>query len=168
MTRTTPSNTQATKPESEREYRFASKNDVICAAIQYIEESARTEQACITRPSTAANLLRLRIGAQEREVFSVAYLNTQHQLIDIDDLFFGTLDGAAVYPREVVKAALLNNAAAVILSHNHPSGSLTPSAADRRITERLREALALVEIRVLDHVIVTRTDAYSFAEHGLL
>lgn len=103
-----------------------------------------------------------------REVFSCLFLDSQHALICCEDLFWGTLDGAAVYPREVVRRALQLQAAAVIFAHNHPSGIAEPSAADRRITERLQAALALMDIRVLDHIIVGRGEQYSFAEGGLL
>jgi DNA repair protein RadC len=94
-------------------------------------------------------------------------LDNQHRVIACDELFRGTIDGASVYPREVVKAALQYNAAALIMAHNHPSGISDPSQADRVITEKLKEALALIDVRVLDHFIVGE-NVYSFAEHGLL
>lgn len=119
-------------------------------------------------PRQTAEYLRLRIGAAEREVFTVIYLNNQHQVIVAEDMFHGTIDGAAVYPREVARRALEHNAAAVIFGHNHPSGLAEPSSADRRITERLQSGLTLLDIRVLDHLIVTEGASYSFAEHGLL
>lgn len=95
------------------------------------------------------------------------FLDNQHRLIAFEELFFGTIDSASVYPREVLKAALKVNAAAIILAHNHPSGDATPSQADKQITQRLKEALALVDIRVLDHIVVGDS-AISFAERGLL
>jgi DNA repair protein RadC len=95
------------------------------------------------------------------------FLDNQHHLISFEELFFGTIDSASVYPREVVKAALKTNAAAVIFAHNHPSGDATPSQADKRITQRLKDALALVDIRVLDHIVIGDS-AVSFAERGLL
>ncbi|MBG7617343.1 MAG: hypothetical protein IZT57_03090, partial [Chloroflexi bacterium] len=104
----------------------------------------------------------------EREIFCVLYLTSQHQLIEVEELFMGTIDGAAVYPREIAKAALRRNAAAVILGHNHPSGTTEPSAADKRITERITSSLGLLDIRVLDHVIVATNGAFSFAEEGLI
>ncbi|HAS8160916.1 TPA: DNA repair protein RadC, partial [Vibrio vulnificus] len=103
----------------------------------------------------------------EREVFAVMFLDNQHRLIAFEELFFGTIDSASVYPREVLKAALKINAAALIFAHNHPSGDATPSQADKQITQRLKEALALVDIRVLDHIVVGDS-AISFAERGLL
>jgi DNA repair protein RadC len=100
-------------------------------------------------------------------VFAVMFLDNQHRLIAFEELFFGTIDSASVYPREVLKAALKVNAAALIFAHNHPSGDATPSQADKQITQRLKEALALVDIRVLDHIVVGDS-AISFAERGLL
>ncbi len=95
------------------------------------------------------------------------FLDNQHRLIAFEELFFGTIDSASIYPREVLKAALKVNAAALIFAHNHPSGDATPSQADKQITQRLKEALALVDIRVLDHIVVGDS-AISFAERGLL
>lgn len=106
--------------------------------------------------------------SKDREVFSVAYLDNQHRLIEIVDEFFGTIDGASVYPREVVKRALKLGAAAVIFMHNHPSGKLYPSESDRSITRQLTNALSMVDVRVLDHIIVGQLSTYSFAESGIL
>ncbi|MEX2333766.1 MAG: DNA repair protein RadC, partial [Pseudohongiella sp.] len=122
----------------------------------------------ITQPSQAFEHLRLLLQDYEHEVFSVLFLDTQHRVIRFEEMFRGTIDTASVYPREVLKAALSYNAAAVILVHNHPCGDPEPSDADRRITERLKEALGLMEIRVLDHVVVGRLEVVSFAERGLL
>lgn len=102
------------------------------------------------------------------EVFACLFLDNRHRVIEYEALFRGTLTGASVHPREVVKAALAHNAAAVILAHNHPSGVAEPSQADRQLTQRLREALALVDIRVLDHLVIGDRGAVSFAERGLL
>jgi DNA repair protein RadC len=107
-----------------------------------------------------------KLGGLEREVFAAAYLDTRHRLIEYVELFHGTIDGAEVHPREVVRRALRCNAAAVILSHNHPSGDVTPSAADRAVTTRLKQALALVDIRLLDHVVVGGTATTAMAERG--
>jgi len=105
---------------------------------------------------------------ETREVFAILYLNNQHQVIKFERLFYGTIDAAAVYPRVVVEHALKHQAAAVILSHNHPSGVPTASQADRQITERLKNALDLIDIRVLDHMIIAGHQCYSFAEHNEL
>jgi DNA repair protein RadC len=120
-----------------------------------------------TSSQATREFLRFKLGGYEREVFSVMLLDSQHKLIDYREIFFGTINAASVYPREVVKLVLVENAAAVILSHNHPSGTLQPSQADIAITKRLRDALALVDVSVLDHVIIG-DGTYSFAEQGLL
>ena len=122
----------------------------------------------LSSPAETRRFLQLHLGGQSREVFSCLFLDSQHRVVRCEDLFFGTLDGAAVYPREVAIRALQYSAAAVIFAHNHPSGVAEPSSADRRITERLCAALALLDIRVLDHIIIGRGRAFSFAEDGLL
>jgi DNA repair protein RadC len=149
-------------------YNFESKDEVIAAAIRFVEEKAIYTSATLQSARETKDLLRLRIGDKEREIFCVLYLNSQHQLLEVEELFMGTIDGAAVYPREIAKAALAHNAAAVILGHNHPSGITEPSSADRRITERISSSLGLLDIRVLDHVIVSTSESFSFAEEGLL
>ena len=122
-------------------------------------------------PFTAAKAtkeyLTFKLANYDKEVFAVMLLNTQHQLIEYRELFFGTVDSASIYPRDVVKAVLEVNASAVIFAHNHPSGSAEPSEADKRITKRLSDALGLIDVRVLDHVVVGR-EPVSFAERGLI
>ena len=122
----------------------------------------------LSNPAAAREFLCLHYAGQEREVFGVMFLDNRHCLIRFDEVFLGTVDGASVHPREVVKLALARNAAAVILAHNHPSGVAEPSQADELITTRIREALALVDIRVLDHLIVGGNAVVSLAERGLL
>ena len=122
----------------------------------------------LTSPEKTRHFLSCHLADPRREVFSCLFLDSQHAVICCENLFWGTLDGAAVYPREVVSRALQLQAAAVIFAHNHPSGVAEPSQADRRITERLQAALLLVDIRVLDHVIVGKGQQFSFAERGLL
>lgn len=120
-----------------------------------------------TSPQIVTEFLALRLAELEHEQFHVMYLTSQHQLIECVHHFSGTLDSASVYPREIVKAALQHNAGAVILAHNHPGGTTEPSQADRKITGRLKEALELIGVRTLDHVIVSSTgETYSFAERG--
>jgi len=119
-------------------------------------------------PSAVRDHLLTHYAGAEREIFSVLYLDNRHRVICVEELFAGTIDGASVHPREVVKLALARNAAAVILAHNHPSGVAEPSQADELITGRLREALALVDIRVLDHIVVGDGACVSFVERGLL
>ena len=126
------------------------------------------QQPVLANPRTVGEFLCLHYAGQGREVFGCLFLDNRHRLICFDEVFHGTIDGASVHPREVVKLALARNAAAVILAHNHPSGVAEPSQADELITGRLREALALVDIRVLDHIVVGDGACVSFAERGLL
>jgi len=122
----------------------------------------------LSNPGDTLRFLQYHLGTHNREVFCCIFLDSQHQVLCCEDLFFGTLDGAAVYPREVATRALQYRAAAVIFGHNHPSGIAEPSSADRRITDRLCAALGLLDIRVLDHVIIGRGQEFSFAREGLL
>ncbi len=119
-------------------------------------------------PRDLHDWLRLRCAHLEHEIFLVMYLTVQNQMIEIEEVFRGTLTQTSVYPREIVKGALLRNAAAVVLAHNHPSGGTQPSRADESLTHTLRAALALVDVRVLDHFIVAGTQTVSFAERGLI
>ncbi|MEP5765810.1 MAG: DNA repair protein RadC [Halieaceae bacterium] len=149
----------------------AAKFALLQAALELARRHAMEElrnAEVITSPATTRQFLHSHLRDPAREVFCCLFLNSQHALIACEDLFWGTLDGAAVYPREVLRRALQLQAAAVIFAHNHPSGVAEPSQADRRITERLQAALALVDIRVLDHIIIGRGAAFSFAEDGLL
>ena len=122
----------------------------------------------LTSPQMTAQYLRASLREETREVFACLLLDSQHRVLAFERLFYGTIDSAAVYPREVVKCCMRHNAAAVILAHNHPSGVAEPSQADERITQRLQEALSLVDIRVLDHFIVGDAEVVSFAERGLI
>lgn len=119
-------------------------------------------------PQATRDYLSLKLGHLPHEVFACLFLDNQHQVIHFEEMFRGTLDGASVYPREVVKRALALDAKALIFAHNHPSGIAEPSQADRSLTEKLQQVLALVEIRVLDHFIVGDGQPVSFAERGLL
>lgn len=119
-------------------------------------------------PHAVSDYLKLHLGGRDTEVFVALFLDAQHRLIASEDLFRGTLTQTAVYPREVVKRALACNAAAVILAHNHPSGIAEPSQADRLLTDALKQALGLVDIRVLDHFVVAGGQALSFAQRGLI
>jgi DNA repair protein RadC len=122
----------------------------------------------LANPRATREFLRARLRDRDHEVFCCLFLDNRHRVIAFDEVFRGTIDGASVHPREVVKLALSRNAAAVILAHNHPSGVAEPSQADEMITGRLRDALALVDIRVLDHIVVGDGACVSFAERGLL
>lgn len=144
------------------------ENQIINQALTILESRLRQPGAIFGKPDESKNFLRLNLAESEHEVFSVLFLDNQHGLIEYVELFRGTIDGASVYAREVVKEALSRNAAAVIFAHNHPSGVSEPSQADRQITDRLKAALLLVDVRTLDHIVIGRTDCYSFAEHGLI
>jgi DNA repair protein RadC len=143
----------------------------LCAAMELACRQALQKISAgdvLSSPSETRRFLQCHLGSRSREVFTCLFLDSQHRVQRCEDLFFGTLDGAAVYPREVAVRALQYRAAAVIFAHNHPSGMAEPSSADRRITERLCSALALLDIRVLDHIIVGSGTEFSFAEQGLL
>lgn len=126
-------------------------------------------QPVFDTPGRVKDYLRLRLGEHRHEVFAVLFLDAQHHLLVLDEMFRGTLTQTSVYPREVVKSALLTNAAACVVYHNHPSGAAEPSTADELLTRTLKDALALVDVRVLDHLIVAGAGTpTSFAERGLL
>lgn len=148
-------------------WREAAPAEVLDRATALINQRYRTGTPVLNSPNRTREFLRLKLGALEHEVFAMIALDNRHRMIEYVELFRGTVDGASVHPREVVKEALRLNAAALILVHNHPSGVAEPSQADELITERLRDALALVDIRVIDHLIVAET-VTSLAERGLL
>lgn len=122
----------------------------------------------LSSPSMVRDYLKLLLSSHDHEVFAVLFLDAQHRVIASEEMFRGTLTQTSVYPREVVKAALRHNAAALIVAHNHPSGVAEPSQADRLLTDTLKQALSLVDVRVLDHIIVAGADSLSFAERGLI
>jgi len=126
------------------------------------------ERAAFDSPIAVKQYLQLHLASRPHEVFAALLLDTQHRLIAMEELFRGTLNQTSVYPREVVLRCLHHHAAAVVLAHNHPSGGVEPSRADEALTQTLKAALALVDVRVLDHVIVAPGRAFSMAEHGLL
>jgi DNA repair protein RadC len=124
--------------------------------------------SALNSPGAVRDYLRLAIAGKEHEVFMCIWLDAQHRVLAFDECFQGTLTQTSVYPREVVKSALKHNAAAVIFAHNHPSGVAQPSQADELLTRNLKDALALVDVRVLDHFVIAGNQAISFAERGLL
>lgn len=126
------------------------------------------EANALASPDAARDFVRLQLGDRPHEIFAVLFLDVQNRVIEFKEMFRGTLTQTSVYPREVVIEALACQAAGVILCHNHPSGSAQPSRADELLTQTLKQALALVDVRVLDHFIVTRSAVLSFAERGLL
>lgn len=137
-------------------------------ALNLLDRHLREPGVAFTSTQAARDWLRLKMAGLEREEFMVLYLNQQNQLIAHETLFTGSISSTEVHPREVIKRALYFNAAAVVLAHNHPSGDVTPSEADKAITQRLVQALTLVDIRVPDHLIVGDRQIFSFSEHGLL
>eukprot|EP01034_Spumella_vulgaris_P046254 gene46254-57682_t len=153
--------------DAQGRYLLATTEQILEAARQAIERKMQRGTS-FTSPAAVKEFLRAKLAGFEHEVFAVLFLDTQHCLIEYAEMFRGTIDAASVYPREVVKEALRLNAAAVIVSHNHPSGNPEPSAADRVLTQRLKEALALVDVRTLDHVVVAGSNTTSFAERGLI
>jgi DNA repair protein RadC len=134
---------------------------------RYLQSKLSREHA-LNDPKDTAAFLKSRLCGYQHEVFACLFLDNRHRLICFEELFTGTIDGASVYPREVVKRALFHNAAALILAHNHPSGIAEPSQADQNITQQLKKSLALVDIRVLDHFVIGENEPISFAERGLI
>jgi DNA repair protein RadC len=147
--------------------RAATSEEILSAARSVLARTVR-RGASLESPRAVREYLSVTLGNRPYEVFGVIYVDNRHRLIEWQELFRGTLDGASVHPREVVEEALARNAAACILVHNHPSGVAEPSQADELITRRLKEALSLVDIRVLDHLVVGGGDLVSFAERGLV
>lgn len=148
-------------------YHPATTDQILSAARQVIDQKMQ-RGADFGSPADVKAYLRAKLAGLDHEVFAVLFLDNRHRLIEYVEMFRGTIDGASVHPREVVKEALRLNAAAVIYSHPHPSGNPEPSQADKTITSRLRDALALIEVRTLDHIVVAGNDTVSFAERGLL
>ncbi|MFK5948052.1 MAG: DNA repair protein RadC [Methylococcales bacterium] len=141
---------------------------IIKRALKILESRMTYEANIFSSPDDTKNYLRLKLGNKEREIFSVLYLSSQHQLISYEELFLGTIDGASIHVREIVKLGLSLNAAAIVCAHNHPSGICEPSKADELITQRIKDACELVDIRMLDHLIVSATGSVSLAERGLI
>lgn len=144
------------------------KRDPIIEQAMALLECQVREADALGSPEAVKDYLRLRLGDRPHEVFACVFLDVQNRVLAIEELFRGTLTQTSVYPREVVIEALARSASAVILVHNHPSGTAEPSRADEALTQTLKQALALVDVRVLDHFIVTRTAVLSFAERGLI
>ncbi|MHA7149817.1 RadC family protein, partial [Burkholderia pseudomallei] len=138
---------------------------VVELARRALAEKAR-ERPLVDSPGAVDDYLRLLIGTRPREVFVCLFLDARHRLVQTEETAHGSLTRMAVYPREIVRRALALNAAALIVAHNHPSGAVRPSAADRRLTRVLRDALALVDIKLIDHFVVGASDTFSFAQAG--
>jgi len=147
--------------------RPATADEILDAARTILAHRVRRGTA-LSNPRHTREYLRHHLAPHDHEIFAILFLDNRHRVTEFVPLFRGTIDGTSVYPRELVKEALRRNAAAVILAHNHPSGVAEPSNADELITTRIRDALALVDIRVLDHLVVTGDAIVSFAERRLL
>ncbi|MEJ2325857.1 MAG: DNA repair protein RadC [Chromatiaceae bacterium] len=147
--------------------KYAQLRAVVEMSRRYLLEEAK-DRDLLTSPDAARDYLKSRLAGYPHEVFACLFLDNRHRLIEYEELFRGTIDGASVHPREVVRRALRANAAAVIFAHNHPSGVAEPSQSDLRITQRLKDALSLVDVRVLDHVIIGDGQGTSLAERGLV
>ena len=148
---------------------FSTKErEILSKAGRILEMKVRAESDVLNSPTLVRQWLRVRFSGLEREMFGVLFLDTQNRLIDFEVLFTGTLTQTSVFPREVVKAVLMHNAGAVLLVHNHPSSLAEPSRADEILTQALKQALALVDTKVLDHFIVAGSAVLSFAERGLI
>lgn len=148
-------------------YQVATAAQVLAGARKAADSLALPGQQ-FSSPQVVKDFLVAKLAGIEHEVFGVIFTDSQHRLIAYKEMFSGTIDAASVYPREIVKTALRLNASALIFTHNHPSGIASPSEADKRLTARLKEALSLIDTRVLDHIIVAGSSTLSFAEHGLL
>ena len=144
-----------------------SDEEILAAAARILEERAKYGDT-LTSPNAVREYLKVSLGTRKHEVFVGVFLNAQHRVIAFEELARGTLTQTSVYPREVIKAALRHNAGAMIFAHNHPSGVAQPSQADELLTRNLKDALALVDVKVLDHFIVAGVSILSFAERGLL
>lgn len=153
--------------EANGDYAALSDDELIAAALQVAADRLARGDV-LKSPRATREYLGLRLANVEHEVFCGLFLDNRHRVVAFEELFRGTVDGASVHPREVVKRVLAHNAAAVIFAHNHPSGVAEPSNADEMITHRLRDALALIDVRVLDHIVVGGQSVVSMAERGLL
>ena len=151
--------------ETGRRYREATSEEVLAVARDTVERHFKRDVK-VSDPASVRRYLTMTMSMLTRETFRMLILDAQHQVLDAVDVSVGTLDAASVYPREVVKVCLEKNAAAVIFAHQHPSGTPEPSPADRVLTDRLKQALALVDVRVLDHFVVGGNTCTSFAERG--
>ena len=147
---------------------MSTRNDAIIRQALLILKRRAMRTDVLSSPEAVRDYLTVKLSPYEHEVFVVVFLDNRHRVIEIEEMFRGTIDGASVHPREVVKAALKHNAAAVIFAHPHPSGVNEPSQSDLRITQRLKDSLALVEVRVLDHFILAGGECVSLAERGLV
>jgi len=157
-----------TRPEARSLFDAQYEDWIIHQAIELLERRVFSTEPVLTNADAVRDFLRLKLVPEPNEVFAVIFLNTQHQVIAYEPLFKGTIDQCAAYPRVVVQRVIAHNAAAVILSHQHPSGTTEPSASDWKFTKQLQSALITIGVRVLDHLIVGQGNSYSFAQAGVL
>jgi DNA repair protein RadC len=151
-----------------KEAQIAQENAQIDYVMAVLQRRVLEEAYSATSPHAVKSFLMVRASKMEREIFSVLYLDVKHRILKVEDMSLGTLTHCSVYPREIVKAVLRENAAGVIITHNHPSGDVKPSESDVLLTERLKKVLEMIDVPIVDHLIVAGADAYSFAEHGML
>ena len=147
---------------------LARERGAIDKALQIVGRYLREPGAAFDSPFAVSAYLRLHLAAESYEVFAVLYLDTQNQAIAFERMFTGTLTQTSVYPREVLRAAIAHNAASVVLAHNHPSGNAHPSRADEHLTQAIKTALAMIDVRVLDHIIIAGSGSFSMAEKGMI
>ena len=171
MTTKEPILTKATEDRfsglSPTELNEMEKQSLVALALTLLANRHRAGEL-LSSPDETRSYLRLRLAERKNEVFGCVFLDNRHRVIEVTELFQGTIDGASVHPRVVVQKALELNAAATLLFHNHPSGVAEPSHADEAITRRVKDALSLIDVRVLDHFVVTAGESVSFAENGLI
>lgn len=162
------SNTLFVKDQGTKRYRKAQPQEVVQAAQTAIDELFLRDSDALQDPDAVHQFFMTKIAARDQEVFVCLFLDNKHRVIAYEELFFGTINSAAVYPRVVVKRALAHNSSCVVMAHSHPSGASIPSRADEVITLRLKEALALVDIKVLDHLVIGGTGYTSLAKQGII
>lgn len=165
MDKSTPEHLSLYVRSNSRRYKVASGDEIVEAARAVVGQRMRRGTS-FTDPKKAKEFFRDKLSGLQREVFAAAFLDSRHRLIEYAELFQGTIDGAEVHPREVVRHAIRTNCAAIIIGHNHPSGSVEPSAADRAVTAQLKQVLSLVDVRLLDHVVVGGHQTTALAERG--
>lgn len=147
---------------------YLTDDEIICMALTVLEHRFMAEKPSMSSPKAVRDYLNLSLAQREHEVFACVFMDSQNRVIALEELFRGTLSQTSVYPREVVKRALHHNAGAVIFAHNHPSGFAEPSRADESLTQTLKQALDLVDVKVLDHFVVGGGTTFSFAERGMI
>lgn len=144
------------------------QNEIIQCALKCLENRINYHSNPLTSPQEVRDYMRLQLSQEKNEIFVALFLDTQHRILAFEKLFQGTVDSATVHARVIIQRVLIHNAAAIIFAHNHPSGNYEPSASDKEITKQLKKVLEILNVRVLDHFIVSMEGAFSFAESGLL